>query len=157
MNTTITQKDAICELVDKMLIVVDKKNLHLMGRFFQAMLINFLKVPGKVRVIRRLNLSVAFIPPRQPDYALTITFARGRVILESGMGLDPDIKLIGDASVLLNIARLPAGKEIFAYLKSHPGKDLITRMRRGDLKIRGIFKRPLGFWRFTNFMAPNVK
>ena len=138
------------------LVVVDGEHLHVLGRFFQAMLLNFLKVPGKVKVIERSNLTVAFEPTGHPESSLTLTFAHGRVILKAGIIPKPDINIKGEPAVLMKLSRLPAGPAAVRFLMTNEGKDLITRVRSGELKIKGIFKHPLGMMNFSRIMAPNI-
>ena len=138
------------------LVVIDGEHLHVLGRFFQAMLLNFLKAPGKVRAIRRMNLSVAFEPTRHRESAVTITFAAGRVILESGIRPESQIRITGEPAVFMKLSRMPAGPALVKFLLTYEGKDLIARVRSGELKIRGISRHPLGMLSFAKFMAPNV-
>ena len=136
--------------------VRDKEHLHVLGRFFQAMLLNFLKMPGKVRAIKRLKLSVAFDPAGHPENAVTVTFARGRVILEPGIRLDASIRIKAEPAVLMKLSRLPAGPAVVKFLMQPEGRDLITRVTSGQLKIQGMVRHPLGMLSFAKFMAPNV-
>jgi len=136
--------------------VMDGEHLHVLGRFFQAMLLNFLKVPGKVRAIQRLKLIVAFDPTGHPGDAVTITFACGRVILEAGIKPSPDIRIKGEPAVFMKLSRMPAGPAVVKFLMTYEGRDLIARVRSGELKIQGVIGHPLGMMSFSKFMAPNV-
>lgn len=138
------------------LLVRDAENLHLMGRFFRTMLLNLLKDPGKLRILDKLDLVVAIDPAGHPESALTVTFSHGRVILEKGIAPGADIGLKCEPAVLMRLARVPAGPAAVKFLRTHEGKDLVARMRSGDLKIKGILRHPLGMMRFTQFLAPSV-
>lgn len=140
----------------ELLVVREGENLHLLARFFQAMLLNFLKAPGKVKAIKRLNLTVSFVPTGHPGSAVTLTFIHGHVMLEGGIGHNSDIKIMGETAVLMKLSRMPSGPAIVKYLMTHEGKDLIFRVRSGDLKIQGIVRHPFGMMNFSKFMAPNV-
>jgi hypothetical protein len=137
-------------------MVEDEENLHLMGRFFRAMLLNLLKDPGKLRILDKLDLVVAIDPPAHPDSALTVNFSGGQVILEGGIAPDTDIRLMCEPAVLMKLARVPAGPAAVKFMMTHEGKDLIAGMRSGDLKIKGIVRHPLGMMRFADFLAPSV-
>jgi hypothetical protein len=138
------------------LVVRDRENLHVLARFFQALIFNVLKKPRKVRALARLKLRVAFDPRGHPDSALVLTFANGRVILECGISPKPDIKIIAEPVVLMKLARIPAGLAVIKFLMTREGKELIARWRSGDLKIIGVAKHPLGMMKFTKFMGPST-
>lgn len=138
------------------LIVKNRENLHLLGRFFQAMILNFLKKPGKARTIEKMNLRVAFDPFGHPENALTLSFKSGRVTLECGIKPHADITIMGEPSVLMMLSRMPAGLAVIKFFKTYEGQDLINRFKSGELKIKGIFKHPIGMLRFSRIMAPNI-
>jgi hypothetical protein len=137
------------------LVVKGAEDLHVMGRFFRAMVLNLLKDPAKVRILDKLDLVVAIDPPAHPDSALTVGFSDGRVILESGIAPDPDIGLACEAAVLMKLARVPAGPAAMKFLRTYEGKALIAMMRSGELKVRGVVRHPLGMMRFSKFLAPS--
>ncbi len=134
--------------------VKDAEGLHLLGRFFQAMLINLLRDPRKLRTLGKLDLAVAIDPPGHPDDALTSTFRGGRVVLEKGASPGADIVLRCEAAVLMRLARVPAGPAAIKFMRTHEGKDLLARLRSGELKIRGAARHPLGMKRFAGLLAP---
>jgi hypothetical protein len=138
------------------LVVRDGENLHLLGRFFQAMILNFLKEPDKVRVIERMNLRVAFEITGHTESALTLSFASGRVVLESGIRPDPDIKIMSEPAVLMKLSRMPAGPAAIRFLLTYEGKDLVARMLSGELKIQGAARHPLGMMKFSKFLGPST-
>jgi len=137
-------------------VVEDAENLHVLGRFFEAMTLNQLKDPDKVRILDKLELAVAIDPPAHPDSALTVSFSNGRVMLHSGVAPDPDIRLICEAAVLMKLARVPAGPAAVGFLRTHEGRTLIAMMRSGELKIEGVFRHPLGMMGFAKFLAPSA-
>jgi len=138
------------------LVVEDGENMHVLGRFFQAMLLNLLKEPSKVKAAEGMDLTVAVDPSGHPDNALTMTFSGGRVILESGIVPDADIVLKCETAVLMKLARIPAGPAVVGFLRTHEGKALVARMRSGELKIKGITRHPLMMMRFSKFLAPSA-
>ena len=138
------------------LLVRGAENLDVLGRYFQAMLLNQLKDASKIRTVEGLDLVVAIDPPDHPRSALTVTFSRGRVILEGGAATEPDIRLICEPAVLMKLARVPAGPAAIKFMRTYEGKDLIARMRSGELKIKGIMRHPLGMMRFADFLAPSA-
>lgn len=140
----------------EMLVVSGAEDLHVLGRFFQAMLLNMLKDPDKRKAAAKMDLAVAIDPPGHPDCALTSTFRGGKVILEGGVAPGADIVLRCEAAVLMKLARMPAGPAALRFLMTHEGKVLIARMRSGELKIKGIARHPLGMMRYAKFLAPGM-
>lgn len=138
------------------LLVRDAENLHVLGRFFRAMFLNLLREPRKMQTIEKLELVVAIDPTGHPESALTVTFSGGRIFLEGGIAPKPDIVLRCEPAVLMKLARMPAGPAAIKFLGTHEGKDLIARMRSGELKIQGITRHPLGMKRFSEFLAPSA-
>lgn len=140
----------------EMLVVKDAENLHLLGRFMRALLLNQLREPRKVKIIKRLDLAVAMHPTGHEESAMTVTFSGGRVMLESGVVPNPDIVLRCEPAVLMKLARVPAGPAALKFLMTHEGKDLVARMRSGELRIKGVARHPLGMMRFADFLAPGA-
>jgi hypothetical protein len=138
------------------LIVEDREHLHLLGRFFQAMILNFLKNPSKVRIIEKTSLIVTFEPPGHPENGLTISFARGHVSLECGVRPNAEIKIIAEPSVQMMLSHIPAGVSLIPYFKTYEGWYLLSRMKSGELKIMGSLRHPLKLLRLAKIMAPNT-
>jgi len=138
------------------LVVRDPENLRPLGTFFQAMILNLLKDPRKVRTVEKMDLAVAIAPTGYKDNALTITFASGQVFLENGVSAKADIKIMCDLAVLMKLARLPAGPAAIKFLKTHEGKDLINKVLSGELKIKGVVTHPFGMMKFGEFLAPGT-
>ena len=138
------------------LIVKDREHLHILGRFIQAMFLNFLKKPGKVRVIERTRLIVAFDPGGPPEKGLTISFKQGRVCIENGITPDAQIRITGEPAILMMLSRIPAGWPLIKYFMSYEGKDLVKRILSGELKLKGVFRHPVAMMKFSKIMAPNI-
>jgi hypothetical protein len=138
----------------EILVVKDAEKLNPLGQFFRTMLMNLLKEPGKVRIAEKLNLVVAIDPTESKDNSLTITFSKGHVVLQDGIMPNPDIKIKCELAVLMKLARVPAGPAAIKFLWTSDGKDLIAKVRSGELKIKGIIRHPLGMMKFSKFLAP---
>jgi hypothetical protein len=136
------------------LVVRDAENLRPLGLFFQAMILNLLKDPRKVRTIDKMHLAVAIAPTGYEDNALTVTFANRQVILQNGVSSNADIKIMCELAVLMELARVPAGPAAVKFLRTHEGKDLINKVLSGELKIKGVVTHPLGMMKFGEFLAP---
>lgn len=143
-------------LPEDCLIVKDRENLHLLGRFIQAIFLNFLKKPGKVQIIKRTRLIVAFDPGGHPDKGLTVSFQQGRVFIEGSIKPGAQIKITGEPAILMMLSRIPAGWPLIKYFMSYEGKDLVKRILSGELKLKGVLRHPVEMMRFARIMAPNV-
>lgn len=130
------------------------EELHPLGRYFQAMLLNLLKDPRKARALEKLDVVVAVAPPVHRESALALAFSGGRVTLEGGVPPRPDIVLEGEPALLMRLARMPAGPAALRFLATHEGRALIAAIRSGELRIRGMVRHPLGMSRFARFIAP---
>lgn len=137
-----------------LLRVTDEESLDEFGRFFRAMLLDMLKDPDKVRMLRKMDLSVAVEPRRHPESALTITFRGGAVVLESGAAQDAEIRLDCSGIALMKLARVPAGPRALKFMSGPGGREMMAELRSGDLKIHGIARHPRGMMKFAKFLAP---
>jgi hypothetical protein len=137
-----------------MLLVRDADNLKPMAQFFQAMLLNLLKDPGKVGIAEKLDLSVAINPTGYRENAITIIFSGGHVILQGGILHDVDVQIRCELETLLKLARVPAGPAAIKFLRTKEGKDLVNKFLRGELRIKGVARHPLGMMKFAGFLAP---
>ena len=137
-----------------LLKVKDEQMLDEFGRFFRAMLLDLLREPGKERMLRKMDVSVAIEPVGHPESALTLTFRGGRVMLESGAARNVDVRLKCTVITLMKLARVPAGPRALKFMMGPVGKDLLASMRAGDLKVRGIARHPRGMMGFSRFLSP---
>ncbi len=138
------------------LVVKDGENLGMLGRFFQAMLLDLLKDPRKVRALEAMDVVVAVEPPAHPECALTLVFSGGHVALENGISSRPDIVLKCEASVLMRLARIPPGLAAVKFLWTHEGKAILAGMLAGELRIQGMARHPLRMKGFADFLAPST-
>ena len=138
------------------LVVRDPENLRPLGTFFQAMILNLLKSPRKVRLLEKMNLVVAISPTGYEYNALTVKFSNGQVILENGVSAGADIKIMCELATLMTLARMPVGPAAVKFFQTHEGKDLINKFLSGELKIRGVVTHPLGMMMFGQFLAPEA-
>jgi hypothetical protein len=151
-----TSDKAPARVLEERLVIKDRDNLHLLARFFQAMILNFLKEPAKVLAIEGLNLIVAFDPTGHPDNALTLAFENGRVTLEKGINPNTDMRIMCEPAVMMKLSRVPAGPAVIKFLMTAEGRDIAARLLSGDLKIRGIAKHYVGMMKLSKFLGPSA-
>lgn len=144
-------------LPEDRLVVRDREHLNLLGRFIQAYFLGFLKKPGKVRIIKQTSLTVAFDPGGRTEQGLTLSFKKGRVFIENGIRPGVGLRITGEPTLLMMLTRVPAGRPLIQYLLSYEGRDIIKRVRSGELRLRGFLRHPVEAVRFARIMAPNVE
>lgn len=137
-----------------MLVVAGGENLHVLARFMRAMLLNLLKDSRKREAAVKMDLAVSMQPSGHEEYAFTVAFKGGRVILECGVAPDSDIVIRCEPAVLMQLARVPAGAAALRFLFTPEGRDLAARFFRGELRMRGAVRHPLKMMRFADFLSP---
>jgi hypothetical protein len=138
---------------EERLMVKDEENLSGLGAIMKGLMSEFVKDPGKVRILNTLNLSVAIEPVEQPEAAITMKFSNGCIIIEPGAA-SSDIKIVCELQVLLQMAQMPAGLAAVKYMATPEGKELISKFISGDLKLKGLATHPMGMLKFSQFLAP---
>lgn len=144
------------DIAQRRLLAKDGEDLHVLGRFFRAMLLNLLKDPRKAGALEGMDMVVAIAPPAHPESALTLFFSGGQVVLENGISIRPDIVLKCEAAMLMRLARVPPGLAAVKFLRTHEGKAIFAGMRAGELKIQGMARHPLRMKGFADFLAPST-
>lgn len=127
---------------------------NLLGRYLRAMLLNLVRVPEKKKVLERMKLIVSLEPPQHPDQSATLFFDRGRVTLENGASPRADIRIAGEAAMLMMLSRVPFGLDMLKYMRKYEGKSLVAAILSRDLRIRGALRHPLKIARFSRLMSP---
>ncbi|MBC7246295.1 MAG: hypothetical protein H5T73_00750 [Actinobacteria bacterium] len=136
------------------LVIESGEDLHVLARFMRAMLLNLLKEPRKRKAAGKMDLAVAMEPAGRGEYAFTVTFKGGRVVLQCGVAPRADITIRCEPAVLMKLARVPAGPAALKFLFTPEGRDLAARFLRGELRMKGAARHPLKMMRFADLLAP---
>lgn len=138
---------------EERLKVSDEENISGLGYIMNSLFGEFLKNPAKVAVLDSLTLSVAIEPVEQPETAITMTFAGGRILLEPGV-VNPDIKIVCDYETLMQMAQMPFGLEAIKFLQTPEGKNIMSKLMSRQMKIIGLPAHPIAMMKFSKFLSP---
>ena len=141
---------------EERLLIKDEENISGLGSIMGSLISEFLKDPAKIKVLDTLNLVLSIEPIEQPDTAITMTFSNGYAIIEPGVVPNPDIKLICDFEVLMQLPQMGAGLDAVKYMASPDGKTIINKFMSGKLKIKGLMTHPFAMLKFAKFLAPSA-
>ncbi|HEY5532761.1 MAG TPA: hypothetical protein VIK22_12295 [Candidatus Anoxymicrobiaceae bacterium] len=141
---------------EERLLIKDEENISGLGSIMGSLISEFLKDPAKIKVLDTLNLVLSIEPIEQPDTAITMTFSNGYAIIEPGVVPNPDIKLICDFEVLMQLPQMGAGLDAVKYMASPDGKIIINKFMSGNLKIKGLMTHPFPMLKFAKFLAPSA-
>ncbi len=134
--------------------VKDEENISGLGYIMKSLFGEFLKDPAKLAVLDSFNLSVAIEPVEQPETAITMTFAGGRILLEPGV-VNPDIKIVCDYETLMQMAQMPAGLAAIKFMQTPEGKNIASKLMSGEMKIIGLPAHPIAMMKFSKFLSPS--
>jgi len=123
------------------LVVKDEENLGGLGAIMKAVIGEYLKDPDKVKMLDTMNLVLAIEPTDQPETASTFTFSNGCVIIEPGVALNLDLKIM-------------CTMEMLGLMSQMTTRQTVKKLRTGELKIKGLAKHPLRMMKFSKFLAP---
>lgn len=135
------------------LVVKDEENISGLGSIMNSVFGEFLKSPKKLALLDTINVSVAIEPLGNPETAITMAFSNGFIVLEPGV-VNPDIKIVCDLEVLMQLAQMPAGPAVLKFLRTPEGKNILSKLKSGELKLKGVFTHPVGMLKFSMFLAP---
>ena len=138
---------------DERILVKDEENLSGLGMIMRSLIAGLLEEPAKVELLNGLNLSVAIEPREQPETAITMTFSDGYIVLEPGVSPSPDIRIVCDIEVLMQMAGMGSGLEAMKFVATPEGKELAGKFFSGELKIEGLVAHPVGMIKFTRFLS----
>lgn len=137
------------------LVVKDEENISGLGFIMSSLFGEFLKNPKKVALLDTINLSVAIEPLGNPETAITMAFSNGSIVLEPGV-VNPDIKIVCDYEVLMQLAQMPAGPAVIKFLQTPEGKNILNKLKSRELKLKGVVTHPVGMLKFSMFLAPGA-
>ncbi len=138
---------------DERVLVKDEENLSGLGMIMKSLVAGLLEEPAKVELLNGLNLTVAIEPREQPETAITMTFSDGYIVLEPGVVPSPDIRILCDIEVLMQMAGMGSGVEAMKFMATPEGKELAGKFFSGELRIEGLVAHPFGMMKFTRFLS----
>ncbi len=108
--------------------------------------------PGKWQDFDRLDARIC-LEAHDADVTVTLAFSRGRLVIHGNCG-SPAIHISATAEALLTlpVVRIVAG---LPHLFGQHGRGLRRGLATGQVRISGIFLRPIQLVRFTRLMSVN--
>jgi len=140
--------------VRERLLIRNEDGLSGLGSIFSALISDFIKEEGKIRLLESLFLTLAIEPVEERDNAVTITFSDGYCVIEPGVSPSFDIKITCDYETLLMLAKVGWGIDALRFLLRDEGKILAEKLRKGELKVQGALFHPVSLLRFAKFLSP---
>jgi hypothetical protein len=141
---------------DERVIIKDEENIGGLGAIMGAMVKELLKNPEKLALLEQMNLVLAIEPAESPEIAITLTFSNGYIILEPGVVPDPDILISTTMEILMQMAGMGSGLDALKFFQTPEGKQMVEKMRAGDLKIKGLTSHPIAMMKFSKFLSPSA-
>jgi hypothetical protein len=141
---------------DERVILKDEENIGDLGATMGALIKELLKDPEKIALLDQMNLILAIEPIDMPETAITLTFSDGCIVVEPGVVPEPDIQISTTMEILLQVAGIGSGLDALKFFQTPEGKQLVEKVRAGDLKIKGLTSHPIAMMKFSKFLSPST-
>jgi hypothetical protein len=114
---------------------------------------NLAQKPHKRADFDKLD-AVVSIEARDAEVTITLDFRRGALVVYGGVHGTPDIAIATDSETVLklSLANIVCGLPNFL---DEGGREMLQKMRRGELKITGMLGSPIQLVRMTRLMSVN--
>ena len=141
---------------DERVILKDEENIGGLGATMGDLIKELLKDPEKIALLDQMNLILAIEPIEMPETAITLTFSDGYVVVEPGVVPEPDIQISTTMEILMQMAGMGSGLDALKFFQTPEGKQLVEKVRAGDLKIKGLTSHPIAMMKFSKFLSPST-
>ena len=141
---------------EERVVLKDEENIGGLGAIMGALIKELLKDPEKIALLDRMNLTLAIEPTEMPETAITLTFSDGYIVVEPGVVPDRDIQISTTMEILMQIAGMGSGLDALKFFQTPEGKQLVEKVRGGDLKIKGLTSHPVAMLKFSKFLSPSA-
>jgi len=112
---------------------------------------NLQNSPGKEKDFDALSAGV-YINAEDICVDMTMVFDKGQMTVHKGREGDPDIEIATDSTSLLELTHLNI-KMGLPYYFDKPGREVVKKLFKGDLKIKGMFTHLPSLTRLTKVMS----
>lgn len=112
---------------------------------------NLEQKPIKIKYFNRLGLSVAITAP-DAEVELTIFFNRGSCVIYDGVVGKPHLHIITESANIMALSATPVRAGLPDPFDSS-GRDLIKKLLKGEVKIKGMLRHPLAVTCLTNVFS----
>jgi hypothetical protein len=112
-----------------------------------------LEKPEKMKVFNTLKARV-FLSAEDAETSMTMDFNKGKLTVYGGEEGKPDISIITDAATLLDLANINI-KMGMPYYFDKAGREVVKKLLKGDLKIKGMITHIGALTKVTKVMSLN--
>ena len=112
-----------------------------------------LEKPEKVKVLNTLKSRV-YILAEDAEVSITMDFDQGKLVIYGGKEGRPDISITTDSSTLLDLANINIMFGLPNFF-DEGGREIVKKMLKRDLKIKGMFTHPGVLIKVTKVMSLN--
>ncbi len=109
--------------------------------------------PEKAKVFDKLRASV-YLFAQDAETGMTMDFDRGKLTVHGGQVGKPDISIATDSATLLELANIKIKMGMPWYF-DQTGREVIRKMLKGELKIKGMFTHLGALTKVTKVMSVN--
>jgi len=109
--------------------------------------------PEKLKAFDTLNTK-AYIQAKDVGTDVTMVFNRGSLTFYGGKPFRPDLSIETDSATLLDLANINI-KFGLPYYFDEIGREILKKLARRDLRIRGMFAHPIALTKLTKIMSIN--
>ncbi|PKN46145.1 MAG: hypothetical protein CVU59_06940 [Deltaproteobacteria bacterium HGW-Deltaproteobacteria-17] len=106
--------------------------------------------PGRLKDFNARCANIA-LDVTDAEAQITLAFSKGTLTVHGGL-VNPDIVVSTDSTSLLEMGSLKI-KFGMPYYFDKQGMDVIKKLLKGELKIKGLLKHPFALTRFTKVMS----
>lgn len=98
--------------------------------------------------------TVVSIEARDAEVTITLEFRRGSLVVHGGVHGRPAITIVTDSETVLKLSLASIVCGLPNFLDAG-GREMLQKMRRGELKITGMLGSPVQLVRMTRLMSVN--
>ncbi len=107
--------------------------------------------PHKVPDFVKMNIAIG-LTITDADIVLTMVFARGTLTIHPGLVGRPGLLIKAEAETIMNLSNVKL-KWGFPYYFDETGQEIITAMKTGRLKMKGMVRHFISLVRLSRVMS----
>lgn len=93
-----------------------------------------------------------YIQALDADVDMTLVFEKGKLTVHGGKAGEADISIATDSTSLLELTNLNIIMGMPNYFDK-AGREVVKKLLKGDLKLKGMFTHPIALTRLTKVMS----
>ncbi|OFW59248.1 MAG: hypothetical protein A2W01_01190 [Candidatus Solincola sediminis] len=138
-------------------VVMMDENPGPLSSMLGEILKGYMQDPSKKAVADKMHVSMAIEDLDNSEMTTTINFAGSDITVRNGVDSNADIYIGTELPVLLALTRIPLGPQAIQwFMSSEEGQQIVTAVKNGKLKVRGLEKHPGQMMLYGKLMAPTA-